>query len=220
MLDMRWVKNLNLENNTSALRSRDDGIVTKKRVVVAARTRNFYRIPPELDRIAGVLLSHCADHLSLCHLNGKQILVIGGGASGVGIAGSIGGRRTRHGCCASESDCLLRSAAPAQPAEQDVGTGWHALACITALLVFHRMPRDFRHLVVRRHLRPAPGWTSRDEAERNVRVLLGANVFTARIKGNAAEVGARAAVEADHVIAAIGYKVDMRRLQFISDQSR
>jgi hypothetical protein len=54
----------------------------------------------------------------------------------------------------------------------------------------------------------------------NLRFTVGANVFTARIKGNAAEVGARAAVEADHVIAAIGYKVDMRRLQFISDQSR
>jgi FAD-dependent urate hydroxylase len=42
MLDTRWVKSLNLENNISALRSHDSGIVMKKRVVVAAGIRNFY----------------------------------------------------------------------------------------------------------------------------------------------------------------------------------
>jgi hypothetical protein len=40
MLDTRWVKSLNLENNTSVLRKNDNRIVTTKRVVVAAGIRN------------------------------------------------------------------------------------------------------------------------------------------------------------------------------------
>jgi thioredoxin reductase len=72
------------------------------------------------------------------------------------------------------------------------------------------------------HLGPAQGWTSRAAVERNVRVVLGAGLVKSSIQGNRARVGfvmgdgTQRAIDADHVIAATGFQVDMRRLLFIS----
>jgi thioredoxin reductase len=98
------------------------------------------------------------------------------------------------------------------------------VACVTAPMLFYQMPRAFRHMVVRKHLGPAPGWTSRAEVEQNVAVKLGANLVRSRVRDGRAQVafaggdGTPFAIEADHVIAATGFKVDMRRLGFISPQ--
>jgi hypothetical protein len=89
-------------------------------------------------------------------------------------------------------------------------------------MVFYYMPRRFRHMVVRKHLGPAPGWTSRAEVERNVTVMLGATAIRSGIYNNRAGVGfvlgdgTQRSVEADHVIAATGFKTDIRRLGFIA----
>jgi len=88
-------------------------------------------------------------------------------------------------------------------------------------MVFYRMPQAFRHLVVRKHLGPAPGWTSRAEVERNVTVLLEAIPELSSVRDDHASVafrvngGTAQTIEAEHVIAATGFRVDMRRLRFI-----
>jgi hypothetical protein len=109
-----------------------------------------------------------------------------------------------------------------QAPETGLGTSWRSVACVTAPMLFYQMPRAFRHMVVRKHLGPAPGWTSRAEVERNVTVKLGANIVRPYVCDDRARVafagtdGTPFAIEADHVIAATGFKVDMQRLGFIS----
>jgi thioredoxin reductase len=160
---------------------------------------------------------------------GKQVLVIGGGASGVGIAGlmalkdaavSLAVRKPRIAYVdpPRPRSLLDRVQAPMS----GLGTGWRSLACVVAPMVFHRMPQDLRIMVVRKHLPAAPGWTSRDPVENLVDKHLGFVVAGARERGGRAEVtllgldGTQRLVVADHVIAATGYKVDMRRLTFLS----
>jgi thioredoxin reductase len=93
-------------------------------------------------------------------------------------------------------------------------------------MVFYRMPQDFRIMVVRKHLPAAPGWTSREPVESLVEKHLGFAVAHAREAGGRAEVtlrgldGTERQLTVDHVIAATGYKVDMRRLTFLSDALR
>jgi thioredoxin reductase len=230
MLDARWVKNLTHENGAFTLHLDDDEIVLASRVVIAAGIRSFYDIPPELDAIAGPLRSHSADHHALTQFAGKHVLVIGGGASGIGIAGlmsergakvTVAARQDRIAYCDPPSPRSLLD--KLQAPESGLGTGWRSLACVMAPMVFYQMPQDFRHLVVRKHLGPAPGWTSRNEVEKNVRVLLGARLASSRIRGDLAAVtlrtqdGTETTVEAEHVIAATGYKVNMARLSFLSD---
>src|SRR3954447_14525756 len=85
-LDQRWVKHVSREAEGFTLQLDDAEIVSAKRVVLAAGIRDFYVLPAELDAISGPRLSHSAEHRRLDPFIGKKVLVIGGGASGVGLA--------------------------------------------------------------------------------------------------------------------------------------
>jgi thioredoxin reductase len=227
-LDRRWVKKLDRIGDEFVLGFEDGETVTAQRVVIAAGIGSFHSTPCELDAIKGPLCSHSTDHHHLEQFSGKKVLVVGGGASGVELAALIsqrGGtavvaaRRDRIAFCGGpeERTPLNRIVAP----ESGLGTGWRSWACVAAPMVFYAMPRAFRHMVVRKHLGPAPGWTSREEVERNVAVILRANLVRSCVRdGRAAvtfQVGGKTeqTIEADHVIAATGFNVDMRRLRFI-----
>lgn len=213
------------------LRLDNDEIVTARRVVIAAGIRSFNQTPAELDPIKGSLCSHSADHHLLRQFSGKNMLVIGGGASGVGLAALMSGqgakvtvavRKNRIDFCGPPMERTILD--KIREPESGLGTGWRSLACVVAPMVFYQMPRNFRHMVVRKHLPPAPGWTSREEVERNVPVLLGAKLARSAIQNDNAVVtfrmddGTERTVEAEHVISATGYKVDMRRLPFLSPE--
>lgn len=230
-LDERWVTKLDRDSNAFVLQLDGHETITASRVVIAAGIRNFHQTPPELDPIMGPLCTHSSDHHFLDHFIGKHVLVIGGGASGVGLAAlisekgghvTVAARKDRIAFCGppEERTLLQKIQAP----ESGLGTGWRSMACVLAPMVFYAMPRDFRHLVVRKHLGPAPGWTSRQEVERNVPVLLGARLARSEMRGDVAHVAFRMAdgsertVEAEHVIAATGYKVDMQRLHFLGER--
>jgi len=229
MLDHRWVTHVERNSDGFVLHLDDDEIVSAKRVVIATGIRSFNNVPAELDTIAGPLVSHSADHHLLAKFSGKQVLVIGGGASGIGLAAlmsqkgthvTVAARKPRIDFCGPPADRSLLE--KIQAPESGLGTGWRSLACVVAPMVFYQMPREFRHLVVRKHLGPAPGWTSRASVERDVPVLLGAKIARSAMRDGLASVdfrmddGSERTVEADHVIAATGYKVDMRRLRYLS----
>jgi thioredoxin reductase len=231
MLDHRWVTKLERKSDEFDITTHDGAIISASRVIIAAGIRNFYNMPPELRPITGPLLSHSADHHRLDRFIGKQVLVIGGGASGVGLAAlisqrgghvTVAARKPRIAFCGPPKDRSLLE--KIQAPESGLGTGWRSLACVVAPMVFYQMPRDFRHLVVRKHLGPAPGWTSREEVEQNVDVLLGARIARSEMRGDTASVtftrddGTETTVQAEHVIAATGYKVDMRRFSFLAPQ--
>ncbi|HQT79128.1 MAG TPA: NAD(P)-binding domain-containing protein [Rhodopila sp.] len=229
MLDERPVSLLQRDGHDFVLRLADGACVQAARVVIATGIGSFRFTPAELDPIAGALCSHSTQHRHLDQFVGKDVLVVGGGASGVEMAAlmsasgarvTVATRQDRIAFCGppSRRSLLERIQAP----ESGLGTGWRSLACVMAPMVFYRMPRDFRHLVVRKHLGPAPGWTSRAEVERNVAVLPGARLQQSGIRDGRACVefalrdGTQRTVEADHVIAATGFRVDMHRLAFIS----
>jgi thioredoxin reductase len=227
-LDRRWVNGLDRDGDGFVLRLQDGEPVTARRVVIAAGIGSFHQTPSELDAIAGPLCSHSTDNHSLERFVGKEVLVIGGGASGVelaalisqrGGAATVATRRARIPFCGPPADRSLLDKIK-QP-ETGLGTGWRSWACVMAPMLFYQMPRAFRHLVVRKHLGPAPGWTSRAEVERNVTVLLQANLVASRVRNGRASVTFKIdgkterTVEADHVISATGFEVDMRRLRFI-----
>jgi thioredoxin reductase len=229
MLDERWVTGLDRESNAFLLRLDDDEIVTAQRVVIAAGIRSFHYTPAELAALAGPLCSHSIEHHRLERFSGKRVLVVGGGASGVELAALMskkGAQVTVAACRGRIPYCqpprprslLERIQAP----ETGLGTGWRSVACVAAPMLFYQMPRDFRHLVVRKHLGPAPGWVSREEVEQNVNVLLGAKVDRACVRGAVASVtlrtrdGTEKVIDAEHVISATGFRVDMQRLNFIN----
>jgi thioredoxin reductase len=83
------------------------------------------------------------------------------------------------------------------------------------------MPESFRLQKVRNVLGPAPGWFMKDQVVGKIPLHLGATITKAEIASGRVRLeltdptGARNTIEADHVIAGTGYRVDLRRLTFL-----
>jgi len=231
MLDERLVTMVRRNADGFELQIDNDEIVTARRVVIAAGITRFAYTPPELETLRGPLLTHSGDHHLLGGFAGKEVLVVGGGASGIEIAQlmhrkgarpTVAARRSRIAYCEAPRPRTLLD--KIRDPLSGLGTGWRSLASERAPLVFYHMPKDFRVMVVRKHLGPAPGWTSREEVERHVPVVLGSQVASAREVNGRAEVvltmkdGPAKTIRADHVVSATGYRVDLRRLNFLAPE--
>jgi pyruvate/2-oxoglutarate dehydrogenase complex dihydrolipoamide dehydrogenase (E3) component len=82
------------------------------------------------------------------------------------------------------------------------------------------MPERLRTLIVQRFLGPAPCWFVREEIEGRVTVMGGSRIIDARetahgVKLEIASGGGTRTLEADHVIAGTGFRVNAARLQFL-----
>ena len=228
-LDRRQVDLLDRRSDSFMLRLHDGETVWARRVVTAVGIGSFRYVPRELGALTSRLCSHSTEHRALGGFAGKRVLVIGGGASGVELAGlisqqgadvTVATRQDRIPYCnpPQPRGVLEKLRAP----ESGLGTGWRSLACVEAPMLFYRMPQWFRHMIVRRHLGPAPGWTAREQVERHVTTMPGATLNQAVAGDGSASVsfrmndGTQQTVEVDHVIAATGFRVAVRRLRFIS----
>lgn len=202
-------------------------VVPAKRVVIAAGIRNYEYLPPELEVLPPALRSHSADHVRLDQFIGKEVAIIGAGASAVNLAPlllnvkarvTIIARRKSIAYCGAPRERTRwdRIKAP----ESGLGEGWRSWACCTMPMVFHAMPEALRVTVVHKHLPASPGWTLKPQVDGIVPTVLGAQVAGADVAGDRArlelklEGGESRVVTADHVIAGTGYRVDMRRLPF------
>jgi hypothetical protein len=90
-----------------------------------------------------------------------------------------------------------------------------------APLLFHLLPDSLRREIVRNHLGPAAGWPMKEMFVGCVPVLNGHELTGVSISGTGVrldlrdETGNLARVHADQVIAATGYRVDIRRLDYL-----
>jgi thioredoxin reductase len=210
--------------------------VRARRVVVAAGIVNFASLPSELSSIPGTMISHSSRHSDLSGFKGRKVAVVGAGASAVDIAALllqvgaevelIARRQTIqfHDPPNEPRPLLQRLTAP----RSGLGIGWRSRMCTDIPLVFHALPSSLRIKIVKRHLGPAPCWFVRDAVDGRIPMHLGAAIAGAdSVEGKARLVLRRSGredsrVEADHVIAATGYKTAVSRLAFIdgSLQSR
>src|SRR5262249_9557139 len=84
----------------------------------------------------------------------------------------------------------------------------------------------FRLNRVRRILGPAPGWFTKEQVVGKVVLNLGVEISRATVESGRVRIelrdgdGTHGTVFTDHVIAATGYKVDLRRLEFLGGAVR
>jgi thioredoxin reductase len=200
------------------------------RVVVAAGIVKFAYLPPVLAAIAGPSVSHSSQHSNLSEFKGRKVVVLGAGASAVDIAALllqvgaevelIARRRTIqfHDAPQEPRPLLQRLKAP----RSGLGIGWRSRMCTDIPLVFHSLPEALRVKAVQRHLGPAPCWFVRDAVAGRLPMrlgttLAGAQIHAGRVRLVLTQPGQDdSQVEADHVIAATGYRADVSRLAFIN----
>lgn len=212
----------------------DGEIVTANRVVVATGISHFHHVPPLLAALPPGFVSHSSEHGDLEPLTGRHVTVVGAGASALDLAALLRHRAAAVQVVARrplidfhEKMRLPRSFADRIRAPMSgLGPGWRSRLCTDAPLLFHHMPQSFRLEVVKRHLGPAPGWFVRDQIVGHVPLLLGTALTAADVREGRVHLRTRASdgtegeIVTDHVIAATGYRADLRRLPFLNDALR
>src|SRR5690348_17153610 len=203
-----------------------------EQVVIAVGVGHFPYLPRELASLSAHL-SHSSEHSALGAFRDRDVIVVGAGASAVDLAALLHQQGSRVRLVARRG-AIDFHAPPEQRRRRlserlraprsGLGLGWRSRLCEDAPLLFRVMPRDFRHRVVQRHLGPAPGWFVREQVEGHVPMFLGARLLGAEAHNGTAMVriaqdaGVEQTLEAEHIIAATGYRVDLRRLDFVSPE--
>jgi thioredoxin reductase len=206
----------------------DGKIAPARRLIVAAGIRAYEYLPPQLTSLPAELASHSAKHVKVDGFRGREVAIIGGGASAINLAAllhqndamvTLVVRKERIDFCGPPSERSLWD--KMREPENGLGSGWRSWACCAMPGVFQAMPEAFRLMVVKKHLPAAPGWTLKPQVDGIVSTLPGASIGRADEIGGRVQLaldqtgGGRQIMNVDHVIAATGYRVDMRRLSFL-----
>jgi len=206
-----------------------------RRVVAAVGLTHFDYLPPALSALPEELVTHSARHHALDRFKGKEVIVVGAGASALDIAALLhqGGASVQlvarkpavrfHDPPPTTQPSLLERL---QVPTTGIGPGWRLYFCVNAPHLFRQLPQHLRFDIVRKYLGPAPGWFVKDQVVGKFPFNLGVEISQAKAQGGRVSLdiadasGARRTLTAHHVIAATGYRVDLRRLGFLEEGVR
>jgi thioredoxin reductase len=209
----------------------DNGeVVFAGTVVVAVGLAYFQWIPEQLRGLER-FVSHSAAHYDLDGFRGRDVAVIGGGASAVDLAGLLneagahvqlfvrGNRLEIHREGSSSRSLLDRVNAPFS----GIGPGWRNLVFTEFPNIYRHFPEETRHRIAMKTVGPAGGWFMRDRVEGRLPIHLGHTIAQAQPMGDRVELrfgttsGKEHISTFDHVIAATGYRYDLRQIAFLRD---
>jgi cation diffusion facilitator CzcD-associated flavoprotein CzcO len=223
-----WLEQL--PDNGFLLRLNDGETVAARRVVVAVGIDYFSHVPGGLCHLPSEAFSHSSDHHDVQRFSGQDVSVIGGGASALDLVAALHDAGAKVRLVARRSS--LRFNLPGHRAWwkrwypiSGLGGGWRNQFYQRAPMLFRRLPQELRFWIVRSALGPAGGAPVRDRVER-LPLLLGHTLHCAEYHDAHVRLrllcpdGAERVLSTDHVIAATGYRVDLRRLPFLSRELR
>ncbi|MFF5290819.1 NAD(P)-binding domain-containing protein [Paractinoplanes globisporus] len=234
-LEERQVVSLDKEGDVFTLVLDDGETLTADLVVNAVGITHFGRMPDELKHLPESLATHSAAHHDLSGYAGKNVHVIGGGASAVDIAVLLSESGAETSLIVRSGQLKFASPPSGRPRSRwdeikapssGLGPGWRSWLCQNRPGLFRYLPGSFRTKVVRRHLGPASGWPMKARMEAGVKVSVGTRIEQAsEVDGRVRLVlrsddGSHREVVTDHVIAATGYWPDVERLSFVSERVR
>ena len=201
-----------------------------KRVVMAVGLTHYEYVPPAFSGLPESLLTHSSRHSDVNSFKGKTVAIIGAGASALDLAALMHQAGSHVHVVARKPEIRFHTPPDnLEPSLLDrlrnpitgIGPGWKLFLCTNAPLVFRRMPEKFRLDKVRRILGPAPCWFTKEQVVGRVDLIVDTTVESVGVQDDRAVInlhassGAKRTLTVDHVIAATGYRVDLRRLKFL-----
>jgi thioredoxin reductase len=228
-LEEKLLTALEARDGGFTLRFEDGEIVRAKRVVLAVGVSHFTYLPKFLRGLPDEFVTHSSDYGALDRFRGEQVTVLGAGASAIDLAGLLKDqgsdvsvmtrRRTIEFHHPPGSRSLSnRLRAP----DSGMGAGWQLWLYGKEPRTFHALPQPVRLHKARTMLGPSTGWFMRDSIVGRVPLLTGLAPHQAEVKGGKLHLRATALdgstreIATKHLIAATGYRVDLRRLAFLS----
>jgi cation diffusion facilitator CzcD-associated flavoprotein CzcO len=227
-LEDRLVTSLRREGAGFELLLQDGEKVFARRVIIAVGITYFANVPPVLAGLRPELVSHSSAHSDLTEFRDRRVAIIGAGASAVDLAGLLHAAGASVELIARVSS--IRFQDPPRPRSwterlryprTGIGSGREMLFYVYLPHWFQRLPERIRLDRVRKILGPAPGWFSKNDVVGKVSFHLGSEIADARSEAGRVLLeltdrdGQQERVEADHVIAATGYQVNLHRLTFL-----
>lgn len=219
------VYRLHLDNQTT---------VSARAIVLAVGISHFDYVPPVLRALPAQHVSHSSGHRDVSRLAGRTVAVVGGGASAIDTAVLL--REAGADVTLIARQPRLKFSDPPSPAGRSwweslrhpsspIGPGWKSRILSDAPWVFRFLPHAVRTRTVARHTAPKGGWLMKERFVGKVPAVLGNTLEKAELRNGQVHLtlvgaGGRTVYTADHVIAATGYRVDLRRLTFLSDDLR
>ena len=214
----------------------DDGeTFSVRRVVLAVGVTHFEYVPENLAHLPAQFLSHSARHREVAAWKGRKVVVVGGGASALDLAGLLHDAGANVQLVARKRELKFHSKPTGKPRswwkrlrhpDSGLGPGMRSRFVSSAPWAFQFLPESLRVDLVKRTLGPSGGYFVHDMVVGKVPLHLGCAIEGAEVKGNnvilklRTEDGSTKEMAAEHVIVATGYKVDLKRLGFLSDDLR
>ena len=218
-----------------ALTLADDEQLVARRVAVAIGVEHFAYVPEPLRQLPAELCTHSSAHTDLAAFRGKEVVVVGAGQSALESAallhenGAIVQVIARRRELAWNGEPLPLDRPFLQrlrEPEAGLGSGWATWFYSNHPDLFRRLPRNTRVYRARTALGPAGACWLRPRVERQFPVMVSHAVTWAKPQGERVRLGvttpsgASRELEADHVIAATGYRIDLSQLQFLPEAIR
>jgi thioredoxin reductase len=214
----------------------DGEAVTARRVILAVGITHFPYLPESLASLPPNLLTHTSSHSEVEPFRGREVLVIGSGASSIGLAGLLKEVDADVRLLAREDHLIFHEKGDDDQSrslwqrirhpQSGLGPGLKSCFYSNAPNLFRKLPAKVRVHAVRTSLGPSGHWCSKDKVMGRVPLLLGSSIVRSEVSGGKAcltlrsNSGEEKKVFTDHVIAGTGYKVDTERLTFLSPEIR
>jgi len=212
------------------LRLEDGETVQARTIVLAVGITHFEYVPENLAHLPAEFLSHSARHHEVEPFRGRNVVVIGGGASALDLAGLLHESGAHVQLVSRREELKFHSQPTGKPRtrwqqirhpQSGLGPGMRSRFFANAPAAFHHLPERLRLEVVRRSLGPSGGWFVRDKVIGKVPLQLGCAPLGAEVRNGSVHLRVRAAdgtereIPTEHIIAATGYRVDLGRLKFL-----
>jgi thioredoxin reductase len=234
-LEDKLVTSVDRLPNGFRLQLEDGETFQAQRVVIAVGITHFEYVPETLAHLPPEFVSHSARHREVEPFRGRSVVVIGGGASALDLAGLLREAGAEVQLVSRRSELKFHSQPTGKPRswwkqirhpQSGLGPGLRSRFFADAPGVFYYLPESLRLMIVRRTLGPSGGWFVRDMVIGKVPLHLGCTPQSAEVQNGKVRLSIQAAdgskrdIITEHVIAATGYRVDMNRLKFLNAEIR
>jgi thioredoxin reductase len=234
-LENKMVTGIERTKEGFSLRLDNGETCNARRVILAVGITHFEYVPETLSSLPDRFFSHSARHREVTTFNGRNVVVLGAGASALDLAGLLHEAGAHVQLVARSSQLRFHSKPTGKPRswwqtlrhpDSGLGPGLRSRFYANIPWAFHFLPESIRMDVVKRALGPSGGYFIHDKVVGKVPMLLGYGIERTEVEGDAVHLhlrgqdGSMKEVVTEHVIAATGYKVDLDRLRFLSRDIR
>jgi len=207
----------------------EEAPVFARQVIIATGLLPYAYVPAELSGLPADLMTHSTEHRLLDQFVGRQVAVVGIGQSSLQTAALLSEAgahvqvvgRARHIVWEEKIPEKLTLLQRIKRPPNTLCEGWSCVA-YNSPEVYRVLPGPLRAFKAMSTFGPAGAWWLRNRVEDVLDITLGHQLTGAEPHGSGVRLHLdgpeRSSIEADHVIAGTGFRIDVAKLAFLSEE--